>query len=83
MAWGRVGIEEHRYYEKSGIYLHVFVAGADVTNRCFLFDDRPPLPRAYLYRVNEQGRKFVDPSTGEIAKEVVSDFEVREGAPFS
>jgi hypothetical protein len=81
-AWGPVGVRRHRALCRIGTHLHVYHRGEDVTLRCRFFDDRPGRKRAVLY-LHQDGRPYVVPGTKRPAMEVVSDFEVRVGTPFS
>lgn len=90
IVWGPMTVERHRALCDRGIHLHVYVAGVDVTTRCRFFDDTPSNKHADLFRHNSEGRPYLTRNHGEYgegrltmaAMEHVTDFEVREGAPF-
>lgn len=68
MRYGFVDVERHQTIRREhGIFLHVLVAGVDVTDRCKSFDD--VRGRAYLYRLDAEGRRYLDKETGEVAME--------------
>lgn len=81
--WGATTFEAHRERCRRGIFLRVYVDGADVTSRCRFFDDTPGHAYAVLYRLSADGRHIErDASARWPALEVVRAFLVREGAPF-
>lgn len=47
-TYGPMTVERHRELSLAGTHLHVFVAGVDVTARCFFWDDTPGQERASL-----------------------------------
>lgn len=57
----------------------MFVNGVDVTDRCAFADDTPEGQFVRLYRLNDNGKKYMDKDTHEAAVEVVrSGVEIRE-----
>ena len=77
--WGPTDVDKHRWWQARDHDLHVYVGEEDVTSRCRFFDDTSTPPVAELYRLNAEGRKYLD-STGKPAIEVIHDFEIRTGA---
>jgi hypothetical protein len=74
----------HRDLSQEGVYLHVFVRGADVTDRCYFADDRPGHKIARLFKLDADGHFYVDQATGLAARETLVDdsVEIREGDPL-
>ena len=80
--WGPMGIARHAALARRGLYLRVYVDGADVTDRCRFFDDTPGRSFAWLYRLTADGRYILRAGLGGPAREIVSAFQVREGPAF-
>ncbi len=47
-----------------------FVDGVEITNRCYTADEEEG--KAWCFKLNELGNKFIDDATGEAAKEILS-----------
>lgn len=82
LAKGPIGpltVERHRAIRnRYGVFLRVFVRGVDVTDRCRFADDTPGSQCAELYKVNVDGRKYLEDN--KVAVEIVyEDIEIREG----
>jgi hypothetical protein len=81
MGFGPLTVDRHTALTEQGIVLHVFVAGYDVTRRCFFADDTPGQQIACCYKVNSCGQKYRE--HGALAQEVFTeDIEIREGGPL-
>ena len=78
MTIGPLTLERHRDLRNEGIDLHVFYQGEDVTSRCKFADDTSGNNTATLFKVNAQGRKYLDANGIEVAKEYVTPIEIRE-----
>lgn len=76
--YGPVDVSKHAALKNSGHELRVFVDGVDITDRCRFFDDTPGARVAEIFRVDNDGRKYVDPSTDTAAVDRVYEFEVVE-----
>lgn len=62
---------------EEGIRLRILHKGIDVTDRCFIADDRPESNHAWLYRLNAAGHKFEE--NGRAATEtVLGDVQIIE-----
>jgi hypothetical protein len=76
------------YKARTGVDLHVFIDGEDVTTRCYracAHQDYDTTQRGevWLFCVNAKGEKYLDPATGLIAKEQrVGIMAIQPGAPL-
>lgn len=81
--WGPVDVHQHHRLVGEGIHLHVWHRGEDITHRCFFADDSDGVGRAGLYKLNADGRRYLDRAHGRAAREWVTGIELRDGPPFS
>src|SRR5687768_17159546 len=67
-TYGPMSVERHVHLQRRGIDLLVLLDGEDVTRRCTFADDRAGVVQ--LFRVDEEGRFYVDPENrAEAARE--------------
>jgi hypothetical protein len=82
-TFGPITVARHIELQAAGVHLHVFHNGVDVTRRCEFADDTPGRNTATLFKLDAQGRKYLDPATQRVAREVIHGIEIREGEPLS
>lgn len=75
---GSLDIKRHLLLRSRGVDLHVFYNSEDVTDRCTYADDTPGKQVARLFKLNELGKKHLDPATNAVAMETVEgDIQIR------
>jgi hypothetical protein len=77
-CFGFIDIERHANLRRQGVNVAVFVRGVNVTSRCVGADDTPGSQWATLHKLDNKGRRYIDPDTSHIAIETIegSDVEI-------
>lgn len=70
MSYGLVDIERFQVLQKDTPGLRLFVDGEDATERCRWANDETG--EAWLYVLDSNGNRFVNPFTGQVAGSVVN-----------
>ena len=77
--YGPMDITRHALHRSRGVHIRVFYRGEDVTDRCQYADDTPGRQVAHLFKLDANGRKYVDLPTNVVAMETVEgDVQMRE-----
>lgn len=75
----------NKHLARTGEHLHVRLDGEDVTTRCFRacrYVDRIN-GDVWLFKVNDEGHKYIDRATGKPATEMRSGrLDIEPGGPF-